>query len=59
MDLRKILGKKILIRLTDDGDGFVSTTRIGVLYRTAENWSVETAEHTSAELPIEDRRKSE
>lgn len=59
MDLRKILGKNILIRLTDDRDGFVSTTRIGVLYRTAENWSVETAEHTSVELPSEERRKRE
>ncbi len=56
MDFQEILGKNIFIRLTDDGDGFVSTVRFA-LYRKTEHWSVETAEHTSVELPIDDRHK--
>jgi hypothetical protein len=44
MDLERIVNKKILIRLTESQDGFVSTVRYGPLFRRSKNWAVTSQE---------------
>jgi hypothetical protein len=54
MDLQQLLGRNILIRLTEDGGGFVSTLRYGPLYRHSTTWTLEFLLQTEQEPVIDD-----
>lgn len=47
MDLAEIFHKTIMIRLTEEEDGFVSTVRYGPFIRRSSTWSVLSPEETA------------
>jgi hypothetical protein len=54
MDMGEILSKKILIRLSDSGDGFVSTIRYGPLFRRSKTWSMASQEEAVSGARLDD-----
>ncbi len=53
MDLQQFFGKTVLIRLTEDGEGFVSTVRYGPLYGNSTTWMMGPAGEANRE-PVPD-----
>lgn len=56
MDLEALFGKTIFIRLSEDGDGFVSTVRYGPLYRRSDNWIVEVPHEAAQQWPPDENK---
>lgn len=59
MNIRQILSKSISIRLTDDGDGFVSTARYGPLFGRSETWITPPSDETFRWLVADEASASE
>jgi hypothetical protein len=58
IDPRHLFRRTILIRLTANGDGFISTVRYGALYRRSKAWIPESRAET-LESAHEDRYSDE
>lgn len=54
MDLHQFFGRNVLIRLTDDGEGFVCTNRYGPLYGQSTKWTVNFPEELAREPVVDD-----
>lgn len=59
MDLQELFSKTIVIRLTEDREGFVSTVRYGSLYRRSEKWAVTSPEEAEWGALVDDPFYSE
>lgn len=52
MDARKLFEKTILIRITDEGDGFVSTVRYGAIGSRSDTWKTGAADEEVRESSV-------
>ncbi len=54
MDMQRLFEKTILIRLTDEGDGFVSTIRYGAFYSRSDTWMAGSSDEVIEESFVDD-----
>jgi len=59
MDLDRLFGRTVLIRLTEDNDGFVSTVRYGPLFRKSSKWTTESPEEADWGAIVDETSYSE